>query len=511
VLARLLLFAGLIVVVGAVVLSAYAFGAPPPALRRVIAAGAGAAFAGTIAVVAAEAMGAGVGLTGALASSLGRSLIARAAVAILLLAASLVLLTRPGRHVASLSLLAGAAGLAGMAVDVLNSHAAAEGPMTINELVQWLHITAVGVWIGGLVALLVGLRQQPTDSQTYLTRRLSRLAGFFLVVVVATGVFRAVIEVQTWGNLVSTAFGLLVLLKVVLLLTLAGLGAFNRYGNVPHLPRTLARLRRIVSTEALVALGAVTVAAALVNVAPPAEYAAAAASARATSLVITGSDYATTVKVRLVVNPGAAGFNTFDLRVADYTSGNELRASKAILQFTQPLRPTLGMSTLVLDRQRDGTFLARGGNLSLSGIWEVAAIIENGAESVEVHLQLITIAPPPAIRVSHFGGGLPTVYTIQLASNMQAQVYLDPNKPGVGEFHVTFLSSAGAEVPIAQATTGMTVPGGMPTILVTRRLDEIGHFVSDATVPAGGARFDILATTVAGQSIATYIVITPGS
>jgi hypothetical protein len=35
--------------------------------------------------------------------------------------------------------------------------------------------------------------------------------------------------------------------------------------------------------------------------------------------------------------------------------------------------------------------------------------------------------------------------------------------------------------------------------------------VSDATVPAGPTRYDILGTTQSGQTISTYVVITPGS
>jgi copper transport protein len=510
---RLLLFVGLIVVLGAVVLGTYAFGSPPLLLRRVIFAGAVAAVLGTIGVVAAQAVGAGIGLGEVFSSSLGRSLLARAIPAVVLLAAAVLLLVMRGRRAMPLSVVAGVAALAAMAVDVVNSHAAAQNPTALNEFAQWLHIAFVGVWIGGLVALLVVLRGQSPDGQTHTIRRLSTLAGVGLAVVAATGVFRAVIEVQTWGSLVSTAFGALVLLKAGLLIILASLGALNRFGNIPRLPRALHRLRRVVSTEALVALGAVTVAAALVNVAPPAEYAAAAATiaAQPTDLVVGGSDYATTVKVRLTVTPGTSGFNTFTLRVADYTTGALIRTGQVILQFTQPFRPTLGSSSLTLTRQPDGTYAARGGNLSLSGIWEVAAIIENGAQSTEVHLQLITITKPPVVQESRFAGGLPPVFTIQITSKIQAQVYLDPNKPGADEFHCTFVSATGNEVPMAQATIGMTPPGGTPTILVSRRLDTIGHFVADAAVPAGRTRFDILATTSAGESIATYIVITPGS
>lgn len=212
------------------------------------------------------------------------------------------------------------------------------------------------------------------------------------------------------------------------------------------------------------------------------------------------------------MSPGTAGFNTFSLRVTDYDTGATVHASSVQLEFTQPLRPQLGQSTLTLKRQANGTFAARGGNLAIGGIWEVAAIIENATNSTEVHLQLTTITQPPIVTVTRFSG-LPTLYSIQLPGGALAQVYLDPDKAGADEFHLTFFTNANetSEIQIESATIGMTVPGGTPTILVSRRLDPIGHFVADATVPPGATRYDILATTQSGQAIATYVVITPGS
>lgn len=510
VLARLILFAGLVTVLGALVLGVYAFAVLPSRLRRIVVIAAAAALVGTVGVVAAQAFSAGVGVSEVFASSLGRSLLARAVPAVVLLLAAVGLM-RSKHHDRVLATVAAIAALAAMAVDVLNSHAAAEGPMLLNEFAQWLHIAAVGVWIGGVVALAVLLARRGSDRDAHVVRRLSALAGVGIVVVAITGVFRAVIAVQSWGSLVSTAFGALVLLKAGLLLLLGGLGALNRYGYIPGLPRSIHRLRRVVTTEAVVALGALTVAAALVNVAPPAEYAAAAAAAPPANIVATGSDYATTVKVTLTVTPGASGFNAFAMRVADYNSGSSVNASHVLLQFTQPFRPSLGTSTLTLAKQSDGTYAARAGNLSLPGIWEVAAVIENGVQSTEVHLQLTTVSPPPVVQVSKFSGGLPTLYTITVSPQVRAQVYLDPNKPGADQWHCTWMDPNGNEIPMADMTFGMTTPGGTPTILVKRRLDPIGHFVSDATVPAGTTRFDLLGTTVSGQSVATFINITPGS
>ena len=125
---------------------------------------------------------------------------------------------------------------------------------------------------------------------------------------------------------------------------------------------------------------------------------------------------------------------------------------------------------------------------------------------------MTTVAAPPLVTATRFRG-LPTLYSIRLQNGWIAQVYLDPDKAGSDEFHVTFFtnSNESSEIQIASATFGMTTPGATPTILVSRRLDPVGHFVSDATVPDAATRFDILATTVSGQAIASYLVITPGS
>jgi hypothetical protein len=321
-----------------------------------------------------------------------------------------------------------------------------------------------------------------------------------------------VVEVGTIHQLFSTAFGVLILVKVGLLIALACLGALNRFTNVPRASSRLRGLRVVGSTEVVIGAAVVLVAATLVNVAPPVASAASAEVAQSGRLVVAGSDFATTVKVRLTVSPGTAGFNDFNLRVTDYDTGATVRASSVQLQFSQPLRPLLGESTLTLVRQPDGSFAARGGNLSISGIWEVAVVIENAQRSTEVHLQLMTVTQPPLVTATHFKG-LPTLYSIQLQNGWLAQVYIDPDKAGADQFHVTFFTDAHEtmELKISSTTLGMTAPGGTPTILVSRRLDPIGHFVGDATVPAAATRFDILAATPSGQAISTFIVITPGA
>jgi len=484
---------------------------PRFATRAVLTMWIGAAL-GVVALVEAEREGAGITWAAVFSTSLGTVVAARIVTLAITAAgiAAMVALQAAARRIGVA--IAGAGAAASMWVDVAASHAGAQAPVAANLLAQWAHIVAAAVWIGGLLVLILAVRGQPSEVKGQAVRRFSTTAGIAIVVVALTGTFRAVIEIGSITQLFSTAFGVLVLIKAGLFVALACLGAVNRFGNVPRASSVLRGLRRVASTEIVIGTAVVLVAATLVNVAPPLASAAPATTARSTQLVVNGSDFATTVKVRLTVTPGAAGFNEFRLRVTDYDTGATVTATSVQLEFTQPLRPQLGESTLALGRQSDGTFAARGGNLAIAGIWEVAVIIENAQRSSEVHLQLATLTLAPIVTAARFSG-LPTLYSIQLQNGWLAQVYIDPDKAGADEFHLTFFTSSNetSEIPIASTTIGMTPPGGTPTILVSRRLDPVGHFVADVTVPTGASRYDIIATTETGVAIATYVTITPGS
>jgi copper transport protein len=512
VVSRWLLFIGFLGVVGVASTCVIALRDVPGITKRVLLATWVISVIGAAGIVEAEREAAGISPGAIFTTTLGATVIARIIALVLTGLAVQAVFVAPASATRAAVALAGIGAAFAMWVDVAASHAGAQSPVVINLIIQWAHIVASGVWIGGLLVLILAVRGQPSDVTGRAVRRFSTTAGIAIVVVALTGTFRAVIEIGSVGQLFGTAFGVLVLVKVGLFLVLAALGAVNRYTNVQRASTVLRGLRRVASAEIVIGAGVVLVAAALVNVAPPIASATTVAAARITQLVVTGSDFATTVRVRLTVSPGTAGFNTFSVRVGGYDTGAIVHATSVQLEFAQPLRPQLGQSTLTLEGQSNGVFQARGANLSVAGIWEVAVIIENASNSTEVHLQVTTLSPAPQVTATRFSG-LPTLYSIQLQNGWIAQVYLDPDKPGAGEFHVTYFTNANetSELPMATTTIGVTTPGGTPTILVSRRLDPIGHFVADASVLAAPTRFDILGTTESGAAIASYVVFTPGA
>jgi copper transport protein len=509
---RWLFFIGVMGIIGVASTCLMALRAMPSFTARVLLATWVAAALGVAALIEAEREAAGIGFGALFSTSLGTTALERIVALVATgLGVAATLSARPTAVRAGVAV-AGIGAAAAAWIDVAASHAGAQAPVAANLVIQWAHIVAAGIWIGGLLVLILAVRGEPSEVTGRAVRRFSTTAGVAIAVVALTGTVRAVIEIGSIDKLVGTAFGVLVLVKVGLFVILAGLGAINRFGNVPRASIVLHGLRRVASTEVVIGAAVVLVAATLVNVAPPVASSVEASAAHISRLVVTGSDFATTVRVRLTVSPGSAGFNTFNLRVNDYDTGATERARSVRLEFAQPLRPQLAQSTLTLERQADGSFAARGGNLSIAGIWEVAVIVENAQRSTEVHLQVTTLTPAPLVTATRFSG-LPTLYSIHLQHGWLAQVYLDPDKAGAGEFHVTFFTNANetTELQISSATVGMTTARGAPTILVSRRLDPIGHFVADATVPPGSTRFDILASTESGQAINTYILLTPGA
>ncbi|MER9488326.1 copper resistance CopC/CopD family protein [Mesorhizobium sp. M0220] len=121
------------------------------------------------------------------------------------------------------------AGLAGVGAALAASgHASAAEPQWLTRPMVFLHGTGIAVWAGALAPLGLALKRQPAKAGPLL-RRFSRAILFVVAVLAAAGIVLAVIQVQTPSALVHTAYGRLLLLKLVLLVFLFTLAAVNRF------------------------------------------------------------------------------------------------------------------------------------------------------------------------------------------------------------------------------------------------------------------------------------------
>ncbi len=481
---RALLYAGLACLLGGAWVGALLFRERRRGLVVLLGAGWLVALAGVVAVGLAQRSTTGASLSVFLQSRLGRSVLWRL---IGLLAAGVGVALVAGRRRWRPGLALVAAGTLGTIVaHVVSGHAAASSTAWLAVGVQAVHVVAMAVWIGGLAALLAGAVGRAGDlAAAAAVRRFSAVAAVSVGALVVTGVLRAIDEVDGWRPLVDATYGRLVLVKGALLAVIAALGAVNRYRHVPAAGRSLTGLRRIGTTEVAVALLVFAVTGLLTTSPPP-------ATARVTdpAVVVTASDFGTTVRARLTVSPGQPGVNRFTVELTDYDTYEPVAAAGISARFVLPADGGVSPSTLDLPPTGAGTFAASGPNLTLPGRWRVTLVINRGADALELTADLVTRAPPGLVTITP---GRPTVYSVDLGQGRTVQVYADPEAPGAIELHATFFSAAGTEEPVDVAT--VTASGATAT---PRRLGP-GHFVADVQAPSGAWPVEVTGVTPGGD------------
>lgn len=173
------------------------------------------------------------------------------------------------RSLTSTALLA-ALGLASLVPMALIGHAAgtAGHAMAVNSI--GIHLVAVVMWVGGLVALFT-VRGESYEESALLTRRYSTLALAAFALIAISGIASASIRITKISDIFS-AYGALLILKVSVLVLLGVLGAIYRTRLVGKLAQGAAVAKSFYSLVAIefVLMGtAIGFATALAKTAPP--------------------------------------------------------------------------------------------------------------------------------------------------------------------------------------------------------------------------------------------------
>lgn len=187
-----------------------------------------------------------------LAGRPGLALLARLAV-VLLTAVFLVWLSRSRESRDRREPVALAAGTA-LAVGLALTWAAAEHasagiqvPLAMTSSV--LHLLATGVWLGGLVALLLTLRRSSGEDLTEVVPRFSRIAFASVTVLVVTGVYQSWRGLGSVSALSGTSYGRLLLAKLVAVTALVLAAGYSRCWTArlaaPATARTVAVRERV--------------------------------------------------------------------------------------------------------------------------------------------------------------------------------------------------------------------------------------------------------------------------
>lgn len=163
------------------------------------------------------------------------------------------------------------------AFPALTGHANAGDLRGLTLTADVLHVWAVGGWIGGLALVLFlehrrwRVSEAPQPSRLpVLVPRFSPVAMASVAILAATGLFASWVHLSRVSDLWDTAYGRLLVAKLVLVGVVLALGAFNFKRLTPQLgePHGPAGMRRAATVEFLVANAVLALTALLTRTSP---------------------------------------------------------------------------------------------------------------------------------------------------------------------------------------------------------------------------------------------------
>ena len=121
----------------------------------------------------------------------------------------------------------------------VTGHAGDWGDVSPSAAVDFVHVMASSLWVGGLLSLAIlggrSVTGWPPAQFRMVARRFSRLAGWSLLAVVLSGSYNAWIQVATVSGMWTTAYGRALSIKLAIVVVLIWLGAISRYTIVARL------------------------------------------------------------------------------------------------------------------------------------------------------------------------------------------------------------------------------------------------------------------------------------
>lgn len=274
-------------------------------------------------------------------------------------------------------------GAAAMLPFSLNSHAAAPGQGRAAAVAaDWIHLGASSVWVGGLLALLIGVvyaaRGAPRESrrETYalIVPRFSTLAIASVIILSITGFYASWLQVGNLTALRETSYGQTLAIKVGLMVLMVVLGAINLFVIGPRLKRAAlssVHFGRTIAGEAVLGVLVLFMVGLLTSL-PTARDTLNSESGRT---VFHLADQG--IHLSLYVSPGAVGANRYTADV-DLPADAIPEGSEVLLR-TTPTADLEGVREVTLSQTAPGRFEASGSELSVAGDWQLEVILRRPA------------------------------------------------------------------------------------------------------------------------------------
>jgi copper transport protein len=137
-----------------------------------------------------------------------------------------------------------------------------------TEIADWVHISAASLWIGALATMALLLWSGAPELRRAAFLRFSRLATVLIALVLAAGIYLAIVRLPHLRDLWSTGYGHVLIVKVCLVALALAWGAFHHFMVRPRLTLS-SGIGRSLAGESMVGVAVLLVAAILVDSKPP--------------------------------------------------------------------------------------------------------------------------------------------------------------------------------------------------------------------------------------------------
>lgn len=246
-----------------------------------------------------------------------------------------------------------------------SGHAATAPPQWLTPTLVFVHGVAVAYWVGALAPLITMARRRHNDLPRAI-RQFSNVAVPLVGLLVLTGVVLAIIQLGTFRALIDTWYGIILLIKLVLVTLLLALAALNRLYLTPDIVMRVKHTRTFGGSVLLEFLLVICIFIAVAGwrfTTPPRALADSAPAPLAVHI------HTETAMFQVLISPGKVGSDDFVLQLMT-GDGSQLTAKEATLTLSLPERgiePIERNATL----GPDGYWHVRGVPLPQPGRWHM--------------------------------------------------------------------------------------------------------------------------------------------
>ncbi|MED1509606.1 copper resistance CopC/CopD family protein [Bacillus proteolyticus] len=248
-----------------------------------------------------------------------------------------------------------------LVMKAFNSHAYGLKFKEIAVVMDFLHLFAASLWVGGLSSIILLLRKEDGKWAMYwdAIKRFSPWATGTVIVILLTGLFNSTFFIPTIHSLFDTKYGLALLAKILLFVCMGILGIIH---YVKGRMRAQQRLGATVKVEFIIGVIVFIIVAFMTNVQTP--------PMPPTGPFTESKQLDNGYELTLNVSPNKVGQNTFHITLKD-ENGQPVTDMEQIILTTQSLDMNMGKGSFKVSAVSPGEYEAEGMYINMTGNWNI--------------------------------------------------------------------------------------------------------------------------------------------